>query len=240
MTDLTINRPIEGDINVRTRSQKEQGTAAEFLAALDTILNVEGVEAVKWDQYTPYFNDGEPCEFSVYDYSVKYASDDLSGDGEDGFVDSWSFGYPEYRPEGGVGVASDVSRLRVEDRPVNIVGHERGTGNLGQLSAVEFRSHYVVFGLKSELKQESEPHIPEPRLAFRLLRQFLVDVVDGYVPHQVRRVTERLHTLEGVWLGGLGVDDDHYPVSQRCCVLDEVQVPLCRGQSCHQDIRLSQ
>jgi len=30
----------------------------------------QGIKAVTWHQYTPYFNDGEPCEFSVYDMSV--------------------------------------------------------------------------------------------------------------------------------------------------------------------------
>jgi hypothetical protein len=29
-----------------------------------------GIKAATWHQYTPYFNDGEPCEFSVYDLSV--------------------------------------------------------------------------------------------------------------------------------------------------------------------------
>jgi hypothetical protein len=35
------------------------------------------VEAVKWAQYTPYFNDGEPCEFTVHDPETK-----LVGDGD--------------------------------------------------------------------------------------------------------------------------------------------------------------
>lgn len=38
---------------------------AEFFA------NNPRVEAVKWRQYAPYFNDGEVCEFSVYDANFK-------------------------------------------------------------------------------------------------------------------------------------------------------------------------
>lgn len=30
---------------------------------------------VKWHQYTPYFNDGEPCEFSVGSFNVSNAPD---------------------------------------------------------------------------------------------------------------------------------------------------------------------
>lgn len=34
-----------------------------------------GITAVTWVQYTPYFNDGEPCVFSVGDVSFTNASD---------------------------------------------------------------------------------------------------------------------------------------------------------------------
>jgi hypothetical protein len=42
--------------------------------------------AVRWRQYTPYFNDGDPCRFSVHDNHFKF--DDTAeedGDYEDGF-----------------------------------------------------------------------------------------------------------------------------------------------------------
>ena len=28
------------------------------------------IKAITWTQYTPYFNDGEPCEFNVYDLNA--------------------------------------------------------------------------------------------------------------------------------------------------------------------------
>lgn len=37
-----------------------------------------GVKNVRWTQYTPYFNDGDPCEFST---NAGYA--DINWDGED-------------------------------------------------------------------------------------------------------------------------------------------------------------
>jgi hypothetical protein len=49
------------------------------------------VEAIRWRQYTPYFNDGEPCEFSVDDLYAKKAGDDEPGDYGDGFYfPEWS------------------------------------------------------------------------------------------------------------------------------------------------------
>lgn len=37
------------------------------------------IAAVKWNQYTPYFNDGEPCEFCVGEFSFY---DKKNGNGE--------------------------------------------------------------------------------------------------------------------------------------------------------------
>ena len=56
----------------------------EFFAAHPTC------KAVRWQQYTPYFNDGEPCEFSRNDLEVKMAdSPEDAGDYEDGFESSY-------------------------------------------------------------------------------------------------------------------------------------------------------
>ncbi len=54
------------------------------------------IEAVRWRQYTPYFNDGSPCTFSVNDTYVKFKgntdeeADEEAYDYKDGFLDSWS------------------------------------------------------------------------------------------------------------------------------------------------------
>jgi len=89
MTDTMISgRPIEGDINVRSRNRTEQKGAAEFIAALDRILDIPGVEAIKWRQYTPYFNDGDACEFGINEPYVKFVGQDDGGDYDDGFIDT--------------------------------------------------------------------------------------------------------------------------------------------------------
>jgi hypothetical protein len=42
-----------------------------------------------WTQYTPYFNDGEPCEFSVYEGGFFFSEEDLNKvlDGEEHLYD---------------------------------------------------------------------------------------------------------------------------------------------------------
>jgi hypothetical protein len=93
MTSYKIeDRSIEGDITERNRNVVEQKTPAEFLAALDAVLDLPGVEAVKWQQYTPYFNDGEPCEFNVHEFRVRIVGDDEdTGDYEDGFREAFYY-----------------------------------------------------------------------------------------------------------------------------------------------------
>lgn len=84
-TDVFEGRTISGDIQHYTEPT-EQEDPQIFLDALDQLLGVPGVEAVRWHQYTPYFNDGEPCVFRIYTAYVKVAGDDLeSGDDGNGF-----------------------------------------------------------------------------------------------------------------------------------------------------------
>ena len=40
----------------------------------DLFDNCPELEEVRWYQYTPYINDGEPCEFSVGDMGLKFSS----------------------------------------------------------------------------------------------------------------------------------------------------------------------
>lgn len=38
------------------------------------------VEKIYWDQYTPYFNDGDPCTFRVNGFVLEYVDPDFDGD----------------------------------------------------------------------------------------------------------------------------------------------------------------
>lgn len=71
MTDeLKIDRPITGDITATSKTFVPQLSAADFLAEIDRALDTPGVAGLIWEQYTPYFNDGEPCEFSLYEVRI--------------------------------------------------------------------------------------------------------------------------------------------------------------------------
>lgn len=69
MTDTATHKnflgiPVEGDIT-RGSSRKAQRPLAELEPLLRAVLNDPRIHTIGWTQYTPYFNDGEPCEFSV-------------------------------------------------------------------------------------------------------------------------------------------------------------------------------
>lgn len=47
--------------------------------------------AIRWRQYTPYFNDGDACRFSVHDFDMRLTSTpEDAGDEEDGFEYTWT------------------------------------------------------------------------------------------------------------------------------------------------------
>ena len=64
--DEAFGRPINGDIPRYTSGAPKQHHPSELLVALDSVLDYEGVYGVRWQQHTPYFNDGEACEFGTY------------------------------------------------------------------------------------------------------------------------------------------------------------------------------
>ena len=59
--------PIEGDIGGWNRTPQEP--IEKLYKELKAAFN-EGVVGIMWEQYTPSWNDGEPCEFSVRDPKV--------------------------------------------------------------------------------------------------------------------------------------------------------------------------
>jgi hypothetical protein len=69
------------------------------------------LKAVRWKQYTPYFNDGEPCEFSVHDpYILFEGCPEDGGDYEDGYM-CCSYYKDEKNPEGFGAAAEAVKAI---------------------------------------------------------------------------------------------------------------------------------
>jgi hypothetical protein len=58
---------------------------AEFKSAFESNPDVK---AMRWNQYTPYFNDGDECVFGVNDLMVK-AENPEDAEDADGFASLW-------------------------------------------------------------------------------------------------------------------------------------------------------
>jgi hypothetical protein len=72
-----------------SREAKSKGKK-EIKAHLDEIFaKFPDITGVRWRQYTPYFNDGDPCEFSVREAEVKI--NETGGDNDDG----WEYSLPD-------------------------------------------------------------------------------------------------------------------------------------------------
>lgn len=61
---------IEGLDRTYGRYERKSQEPIENLYPYFKNAFANGVLAVSWNQYTPYFNDGEPCEFSVHSVGV--------------------------------------------------------------------------------------------------------------------------------------------------------------------------
>ena len=63
---LPIAKNLLSSISKR-RKQYREGLSVEFSAYFREVFARHPVlEAVRWEQYTPYYNDGESCTFRVY------------------------------------------------------------------------------------------------------------------------------------------------------------------------------
>ena len=109
-----IDKALKSKLSAFEGKQKELAKAQKGLAddvvntLKDIIQSSNYIEAARWQQYTPGFNDGDPCEFSVRELQVKF-SDSLieeygneekskstkaddepeDSDNEDGFIDEY-------------------------------------------------------------------------------------------------------------------------------------------------------
>ncbi len=66
--------PVEGDINAAAR-RIPQRPLSDLAPLIRAVLDDDFIESVGWDQYTPYFNDGDPCEFNVCELYFRTTAD---------------------------------------------------------------------------------------------------------------------------------------------------------------------
>jgi hypothetical protein len=84
VTDTFMGIPMEIDeLDKRRTRQADQWDAERFEEMVKPILKAG--TSIRWDQYTPYFNDGDVCEFSVGEARFRIDPESEDGYYEDGF-----------------------------------------------------------------------------------------------------------------------------------------------------------
>lgn len=74
MTSNFLGIEIDGNI-IRTEGSKPQRPLEEFAPILQALLDDPTIVEFGWRQYTPYFNDGDPCKFSANGVWVRTDAD---------------------------------------------------------------------------------------------------------------------------------------------------------------------
>lgn len=93
MSDLA-GKPINGNIKHYTRSrQVVQHAPEKLIEVLDALVGLKEVDSVRWEQYTPYFNDGDPCYFSIGEIRVKFVDTNEDEDNEGDYGDYYLCSY---------------------------------------------------------------------------------------------------------------------------------------------------
>lgn len=102
---------LKDQFEAAQKRMQAEGKVALEEALAEVFANHPKLQAVRWTQYTPYFNDGEACVFSVNSPYIKFEGlEEDAGDYEDGFEYCSSYRNDE-RPEGFVAAANDVSEV---------------------------------------------------------------------------------------------------------------------------------
>ena len=90
-----LNKLVEKQEEFK-KKMKDDGKVAVKAALKDIFDNFPQIEAIRWTQYTPHFNDGDACVFSVNECYVKFKDHvadpelDDEEDEMDSFIDAYS------------------------------------------------------------------------------------------------------------------------------------------------------
>lgn len=71
---------------------EEHGKQALSDSLKEFLEKYTDVKCIKWKQYSPHFNDGEPCTFSVHDPELFFNKNDEEDEYEGSYC-SWRLGY---------------------------------------------------------------------------------------------------------------------------------------------------
>lgn len=168
-----LGRPVHGTPCKGYKTRYEQWSGEKFLELLDAVLDHPRVLAVRWRQYTPYFNDGDPCEFGVGEFGVKIAKEegekfeyllvedddfdeddeDQEGDYGDGFISD--YGLWDYEPGN---YSKRVYKPGMEEIAAILSPLQEAQGHCETFLYDSFGDHAVITATKEGFRLEEYSH----------------------------------------------------------------------------------
>lgn len=92
MSDRTfLGLPIDGEPYISHRNEAPQLSEEEVTNLFRNVLSYNDVRAIGWTQYTPFFNDGEPCVFRSGDVYVSLRGVEV----DENTLDLYDYGWME-------------------------------------------------------------------------------------------------------------------------------------------------
>jgi hypothetical protein len=97
------------------QQMREQGKTLIADALKEVFEKHPELLAVRWAQYTPYFNDGDACTFRVNDADLRFAFTDDNEDATDGFIDSDYYLEKKEEKEKWSAAAEDIANITAHE-----------------------------------------------------------------------------------------------------------------------------
>jgi len=125
------------------------------------------VKSVRWTQYTPYFNDGDSCEFSVHEATIGIPNDKLDLFGlkaddaeeyEQDDNDSETTYYSDYNLHRYEGRTKKYSTPRAEELHDALVQINSTFSQLEDVLQGAFGDHVVVTAFRDKIDVEEHSH----------------------------------------------------------------------------------
>lgn len=131
--------PVLGEVRPGSPYPVQYG-ARELKRQLDALLAFDEVQSVRWAQFTPYFNDGEPCVFGVTMHGIDVGLRGMDsqqaypyGDYEDDHIDAWDVARRE-----------EFLMLRHLKPALKQLSDDLSSGHYDETVRVAFGDHAVV------------------------------------------------------------------------------------------------
>lgn len=138
---------------------RENGKSLIKVATEGVFETFPGLRSIQWAQYTPYFNDGDACTFSVHECRVQFTEEywsSLSETEKECFYeygDGWEFDDYQLKQLAATGKGEELRKLSQAIRELDSIKN-----NLEEMLEETFGNHVKVIVSRDGIKTKEHRH----------------------------------------------------------------------------------